>query len=181
LSFFGLAVSFGAKELVKDLINGILTLFEGNMAVGDIVCIGKNIGTVESMSLRAILLRHFTGELQTIPFSEASSLTNCSRDFNVAPILLTVTPEAKIAAIQESIDQAYRSMKSDADYSHYIRSKPSTVGVKSMTSTGIIVCSSISTIPDPRKNFLNEFNKRLFEELQTRNVPFAFVPNTSEQ
>jgi small-conductance mechanosensitive channel len=50
-SVLGLAISIGSQALVKDLINGVLTLFEGNMAVGDFIKIGTNEGYVESMNL----------------------------------------------------------------------------------------------------------------------------------
>ncbi len=174
-SVVGLAFSIGSQTLVKDLINGILTLFEGNVAVGDVVSVGTSIGTVESMSLRSLLLRHFTGELQTIPFSEVSMLINCSRDFAFAVIDFVVEPGASIPSIQTALNDTYESMKTDAVFSSYIQGDLTSIGIKSMKETGVLVSAKVPIHPDPRKSFLSEFNKRLYENLQAQHVPLAFL------
>ena len=174
-SVFGLAFSIGSQTLVKDLINGILTLVEGNVSVGDVVSIGKSIGTVESMSLRSLLLRHFTGELQTIPFSEVSMLINCSRDFSVAVIEFVVQPKASIDTIQVALNETYESMKNDKVFSPYIKGELGSIGIKAMKETGVLIASKVPILPDPGKSFLSEFNRRLYENLQKNGVPLAFL------
>ncbi len=174
-SVVGLAFSIGSQTLVKDLINGILTLFEGNVSVGDVVTVGNSVGTVESMSLRSLLLRHFTGELQTIPFSEISMLINCSRDFSVAVIEFVVEPVASMATIQIALNETYESMKEDVMFSSYIQGDLTPIGIKTMKETGVVISVKIPLHPDPRRNFVPEFNRRLFENLQKQHVPLAFL------
>ena len=69
----GLAISIGAQTLVKDIISGILTLFEGIVSVGETVQVNGSIGTIEGMSLRSIEFRHGNGTMQIIwcPFDTA--------------------------------------------------------------------------------------------------------------
>lgn len=175
-SVIGLAFSFGSQELVKDLINGVLTLFDGNISVGDFVKVGSSNGVVESISLRAIILRHATGELQTIPFSEAKSVINCSRDFNNAEFSVSVSPESNMDDVHHAFYSVYAALKSDAKLGARILGELSEIGVQSMTVSGIVVVSGLKILPDPEKEFAFEFNKRLFVELQKRKVAFAYNP-----
>lgn len=176
-SVVGLAFSFGSQELVKDLINGVLTLFDGNISVGDFVKVGSSNGIVESISLRAIVLRHATGELQTIPFSEAKSVINCSRNFNNAEFFVAISPESNMDDVHGAFSSVYEGLKNDKKFGSYILEELSDVGVQSMTVSGIVVLASLKIKPDPEKVFSFEFNKRLFIELQKRKVPFAYNPS----
>ena len=174
-SIVGVAFTIGSQALMKDLVNGILMLFEGNVAVGDVVMVGDRIGTVESLSLRVLLLRHFTGELQTIPLSEVASLINCSRDYSVAVVQFVVDPKALIPSIQGALTETYQMMKADHKYGHYISGELGTLGVKKMSEVGVTMSATIPIKPDPKKDFLSEFNRRFYERLQAHEVPLAYA------
>src|SRR5204862_2068844 len=67
----GLAIGFGSQALVKDVITGLFILIEDQIAVGDIVDVGKeHSGVVEAISVRTIRLRDQGGVVHTVPFSE---------------------------------------------------------------------------------------------------------------
>jgi small-conductance mechanosensitive channel len=172
-SVIGLAFSIGSQTLVKDLINGILTLFEGNIAVGDVVTIGKYTGTVESMSLRSISLRHFTGELQTISFSEVTSLINLSRDFSIASIVFVVSAKASLADVKDALDETFLTLKADTHFGSFIQGPMGAFGIKKIAETGIHMSTTVPIIPDPKKTFSAEFNKNLYANLHKRNVPLC--------
>ncbi len=79
----GLAVGFGSQALVKDVITGLFILMEDQIAVGDIVDIGKeHAGVVEAISIRTIRLRDLSGIVHTVPFSEVTSVKNLTKDFS---------------------------------------------------------------------------------------------------
>ena len=170
-SVVGLAFSIGSQTLVKDLINGVLTLLEGNIAVGEVITVGAYTGTVESMSLRSISLRHFTGELQTIPFSDVTTLMNCSRDFAIASILFVVDPKASVPIIQQALTETFEYMKKHLVYGPYIQGDLGPLGIKAILETGIYITASVPIKPDPKKGFIAEFNRELYENLQKHNVP----------
>lgn len=174
LGVVGIAFTIGSQTLMKDIVNGILMLFEGNVAVGDVVIIGTRTGTVESLSLRALLLRHFTGELQTIPLSEVTALINCSRDFSVANVQFVVDPKALIPDIEKACLETFSEMKKDTIFGAYITGDLGRLGIKQMSEIGVSMSLSIPTIPDPKKRFVAEFNKRLYQCLQSYNVPLAY-------
>ena len=174
-SVITLAVSLGSATLVKDIINGIMMLFEGNMAVGDVVIIGSHAGIVETISLRCVHLRHGTGELQTIPFSEVSDVINCTRDYNVADIRFIVDYQADLKVVDKALLAVYDLLKKDAKFKSYIMGDLNIYGISELNEKGATVHAGIKIIPDPKKLFLNEFNRLLLLELQNRQVPFPMT------
>ncbi|MCL5677060.1 MAG: mechanosensitive ion channel family protein [Firmicutes bacterium] len=75
----GLAIGFGAQNLVRDIISGFFILYEDQFAVGDYVRTGDHAGTVEDIGLRITRLRDFSGELHVIPNGKIEAVTNLSR------------------------------------------------------------------------------------------------------
>ena len=70
----GLALSFAAQSVIKDVINGFLILFEDQYAVGDVIAVGNVGGLVENINLRITQLRNSEGMLITIPNSQISTV-----------------------------------------------------------------------------------------------------------
>lgn len=179
-SVIGLAISIGSQTLVKDLINGIMTLFEGNMAVGDVVTIGNFKGIVESISLRCVHLRHSTGELQTLPFSEVNYVINHSRDYNVATIQFNVAYQTNLQSVQDALQSTYDQIKQNTAYSKYIQGDLKKIGISQLGEWGAKIQTSIQIIPDPSQNFLNEFYRLLLPELQKHKISLVTVPAVAD-
>ncbi|MGI6558916.1 MAG: mechanosensitive ion channel family protein [Limnochordia bacterium] len=72
----GLAVGFGAQNLVKDVITGFFILLEDHFGVGDYITAGGQSGVVEEVGLRVTKLRDFGGELHIIPNGSIDRVTN---------------------------------------------------------------------------------------------------------
>jgi small-conductance mechanosensitive channel len=175
---FSLAISIGAQTLVKDVISGILTLFEGIVAVGEIVELNGNIGNIESMSLRAIELRHSSGKLQIISFSEINSLINLSRDYSICKISIPVAHEADINSVETIFTNVYECMKNNPIWSDKIKSGIKFSGVDSITETAVYVEASIRTAPDPSDEIGNEFRKQLHMQMNIAKIPYPKYLNT---
>jgi len=77
----GIAIGFGAQSLVKDVISGVLLLFDDSIHVGDLVRIGQEEGIVEYIGVRLIKVRRFNGEVLMIPAGELRTFGNRSIDF----------------------------------------------------------------------------------------------------
>ncbi len=77
----GLAIGFGAQNLIRDVISGFFLLFEGLIQVGDVIAVGEHTGLVERISIRTTQIRKFSGELWTIPNGQLQVFGNFNRDF----------------------------------------------------------------------------------------------------
>ena len=80
----GVAISFGAQTLVKDVISGLFIWIEGSITVGDIVDINGLQGEVETIAIRTTSIRNYNGNVYTIPNGDIRSFTNMSRGFKRA-------------------------------------------------------------------------------------------------
>ncbi len=92
----GLAVGFGAQSLVKDVITGVFLLFEGLVAVEDVIEVDGHHGTVESIGLRVTRLRAFDGSLHVIPNGQLAAFTNRSRGWARVVVEVTLPREVPV-------------------------------------------------------------------------------------
>ncbi len=180
LGLLGIGIGMGSQALVKDIINGVLTLFDGNVAVGDYVKIGDSLGQIESMSLRAIVLRHTSGELQTIPFSEAVGVLNYSRKFNVIDPCITVTPDVDFEELIKAFHAVHADLKADPEYGPRILGDLTDIGIRSATIQGIVTVTNLMVTPDPEQEVTAQFRKRLLSECQKRNITLAYYQAPDE-
>ncbi|MFT7578318.1 MAG: small-conductance mechanosensitive channel, partial [Alphaproteobacteria bacterium] len=87
----GLAIGFGAQTLVRDILSGVFFLIDDAFRQGECIDVGDVKGTVESISLRSMQLRHHLGPLNTIPFGEIKNVKNFSRDWVIMKLPLRLT------------------------------------------------------------------------------------------
>jgi small-conductance mechanosensitive channel len=173
----GLAISIGAQTLVRDIISGILTLFEGIVSVGEIVELNGQVGTIEAMSLRAVEFRHTNGKMQVIAFSEINSLLNLSRDYSQCNIVLPVSHDANLLKVEEMHKDVFKSLMDDPQWKQYIIADTNIFGVSSITETSVYVNYLIRIIPDPYDLFGKEFRKRLHAQVRERKIPMPKILN----
>ncbi len=97
----GIAISFGAQTLIKDIISGMFIWMEGSITVGDIVTINDLSGVVESIAIRTTTVRDYNGNIYVIPNGDIRTLTNMSRDFKRAIVDIRCPYEADQGRIVE--------------------------------------------------------------------------------
>ncbi len=71
----GLAIGFGAQNLVRDFVTGVFMLLEDQYGVGDVVDLGEAIGEVESVGLRVTTVRDIDGTLWYVRNGEIARAT----------------------------------------------------------------------------------------------------------
>ena len=79
---FGLAISFGAQSLVKDVIAGFFFLVEDQFNVGDHVKIGSLEGDVHKLTLRLTILKDKEGKKIYIPNSQIKTIIRFPKEKN---------------------------------------------------------------------------------------------------
>ena len=111
----GIAISFGAQTLVKDIISGLFIWGEGNLKVGDLVGINDLSGTVEAMTVRTTTIRNWNGNLHVIPNGDIRTITNMSRGFKRAVVNIPCpydwVSEDLVAMIKEEMEIAGREIE----------------------------------------------------------------------
>lgn len=122
----GLAISFGAQNLVKDMVTGGFMIYEDQYKIGDYVKVAGVEGFVEHVSLRVTKIRSFSGEVYIVPNGQITIVTNLSRgDFNAA-IEVGVSYNTPLDKAIESMKKAGKAFAESVDY---VKAEPNVLGV----------------------------------------------------
>ncbi len=112
----GIAIGFGAQNLIRDIVAGFFLIFEGLVQVGDVIRVGEIIGDVERVNLRTTQVRRFSGELVTIPNGVIQQLGNMNRGFMRAIVQVGVAYEADLEramAVMHEAGEAWTAERPD--------------------------------------------------------------------
>lgn len=82
LGLAGLAVGFGAQNVVRDVINGVFILVENQYGKNDVVTIAGVTGLVEDINLRRTTLRDLDGTVHFVPHSQVEVASNWTKGFS---------------------------------------------------------------------------------------------------
>lgn len=162
----GIAISFGAKSLVEDIISGIFLMLEDSFVLGDDITVAGKTGTVEKIGLRTTTIRDYTGELHVIPNGEIRVVTN--RNKNVQRALITV-PIAYDADAQMAIDVLTKALKK-VDEDHAVIEEVNVWGITDFNSDGVVISCAAKTIPGEQWRVEREMRKIAIEELSRNKI-----------
>src|SRR5438045_5231227 len=110
----GLAIGFGAQNLVRDVISGFFLILEDQVRVGDLARINGVGGTVEQINLRTIVLRDIEGAVQVFPNGTITTLANLSKQYAYAIVDMRVAYAENIDRVIGTIRDVGTSMQQDA-------------------------------------------------------------------
>jgi small conductance mechanosensitive channel len=144
----GLAVGFGSQALVKDVITGLFILIEDQIAVGDIVDLGKeHAGVVEAISIRTIRLRDMSGVVHTVPFSEVTSVKNLTKDFAFVVARVAVSYQEDIDRVVEILRRVCDELAEDDELGPLILDRFDYLGVDSLNEFSVVLLLRVRTLP----------------------------------
>ena len=110
----GLAIGFGAQNLVRDVISGFFLILEDQVRIGDLARINGVTGIVEQINLRTIILRDGDGAVQVFPNGTITALANLSKQFAYAVVDVRVAYSENIDRVIGTIREVGASMERDA-------------------------------------------------------------------
>ncbi len=166
----GLALSFAAQSVIKDVINGFLILFEDQYAVGDVITVGDVGGLVENINLRITQLRNSEGMLITIPNSQISTVQNLSQGWSRVDLTIQIghstDSDHALRVLKQLADEMYRD--------HHWRSKllepPDILGIDAIDHVGISIRIWIKTQPLQQWVVAREFRRRLKKRMEEESL-----------
>lgn len=143
----GLAVSFGAQTLVKDIITGIFIQVENGMDTGDLVTIGSLTGTVERMSIRSVGIRMDSGAYYIIPWSSISTFANFVRGIGSVVANYDVDRREDTDRANDALKAAVADMMAQDDIRALVIGEPSFSGLVGLSNTAFTLRVSFTTLP----------------------------------
>lgn len=170
-SVAGVAIGFGAQNLVKDIISGFFILFEDQFAVGDYVTIDGMAGIVETLGLRITKIRDFSGDLHIIPNGSITKVTNKSRGNMRALVEFQIAYEEDIDNAINVIKNVNKEMKKEFKQ---IVEGPEVIGVTSLGDYGVTIRVIAKTLPMEQWNVEVELRKRIKNALDMSGIEIPY-------
>lgn len=143
----GLAISFGAQTLVKDIITGVFIQFENGMNTGDLVTIGPITGSVERMSIRSVGVRQDTGAYHIIPWSSITTFANFVRGIGSFVANYDVDRQEDVDKANRILREAVDELMEQDDIRRLVIGEPSFAGIVGLTNQAFTVRVSFTTQP----------------------------------
>jgi small conductance mechanosensitive channel len=171
----GVAVGFGAQNLVRDVIGGFYIVLEDQYVVGDTVQIADNIGRVEHVTLRRTVVRDARGALVTIANGDIRTVANLSRDWSQSFVDIGLAPEIALDKPMAALEDAAAAFRADASWSQALVDGPRVLGVQSYDRTASVIRLQVRTVPTRQDEVSRELRRRIQIEFQKQGIPLASV------
>lgn len=167
----GLAIGFGAQNLVRDVITGFFIIFEDQFSVGDYVRIGAAEGTVEEIGLRTTKVKAWTGELFIFPNGTITDVVNFSIHNSIAVVDVNISYESDITRVESLIMEFLDSLQ---DRYEQIIKPAELLGVQNLTTTEIVVRITAETLPMQHFAVARGMRRDLKDFLDQRGVEIPY-------
>jgi small conductance mechanosensitive channel len=170
----GLAVGFGAQNLVRDVISGFFIILEDQVRVGDIGRINGVSGVVEQINLRTIVLRDGEGAVQVFPNGTVTSLANLSKQFAYAVVDVRAGYRENLDRVFGILREVGATLQSDPAWSPLLLSPLEVLGVESIADGFATIRIRFKTQPLNQGKVANELRRRVMMTMAGRGVsPYA--------
>jgi small-conductance mechanosensitive channel len=157
----GVAVGFGAQNLIKDFLNGMFMILEDQYGVGDVIDAGEATGTVEAVGLRTTRLRDVAGTVWHIRNGEIVRIGNKSQGWARAVLDIAVAWDSDVSKVRAVMKAAADEMAAEEEWSDKITEEPEVWGVEELGSSGLVIRLAVKTAPLEQWKVARELRERV--------------------
>jgi small-conductance mechanosensitive channel len=174
----GLAIGFGAQNLVKDLVSGFFLILENQVRVGDVAIINGTGGLVEAISFRTIVLRDEAAVVHVFPNGSVTTLSNMTKDWSAYVISVSVAFKEDPDRVVDVMRRVAEEMYAEPSYRAVMLDAIEIFGVDNFTETAVIIKARLKTMPLQQFNIGREYRRRLKKAFEAAGIemPFAQRP-----
>jgi small conductance mechanosensitive channel len=148
VAVIGLAVAFGAQNLIKDYFYGFVILLENQYMLNDFVRIGGVHGQVERITLRMTVLRDSNGVVHFVPNGSITSVSNETHGWSRAVCDWTIRCEDDLESTLEWLHQVSLDLRDDSEVGQWILESPARPSLEGRNESGIQLRVTIKTAPN---------------------------------
>ena len=174
----GLAVGFGAQNLVRDLISGFFIILEDQIRLGDVAIINGTGGLVESITFRTIRLRDFSGVVHVFPNGTITTLSNMTKEWSAFVLDMGVAYKEETDRVVEVMRQVGEELQRDPSFRDKFISPIEIIGVDNFADSAVVIRIRIKTLPLEQWNVGREYRRRLKQAFDAQGIEIPFPHRT---
>lgn len=174
----GLAISFGAQSLVKDLLSGLFILFENQFGVGDVIRVGDVGGMVEKMTLRIVVLRDIHGVVHIVPNGELTRVSNLTRTWSRAVLEIAVAYKEDVDRVMSVMREVGAEMAADDEWQPLLVGEITVPGIESFGDSSVNIRIMAKTVPLKQWDVARELRRRLKHRFDAEGIEIPFPHRT---
>lgn len=174
----GLAVGFGAQNLVRDVISGFFFILENQVRVGDVAVVNGTGGLVEKVNFRTLVLRDLGGVVHVFPNGTVTTLSNMTNDWSAYIFEIGVAYKENTDQVIAVMKKVGEELKQDPENGPYMLDVPEIFGVDKFDNSAVIVKGRIKTKPIRQWQVGREYLRRIKLAFDENNIEIPFPHQT---
>jgi len=170
----GIAIGFGAQELIQDFVSGVFIILENQYRVGDVVEFEGTSGTVTDITIRSTVLRDLDGNVHHFPNGMVRHTVNKTMEFSKINLDIGISYEDDIEKVEKIVNAVGSELAKDEVWSKDIQEAPRFLRVNDFGDSSVEVKIVGKTNPARQWAVTGELRKRLKQAFDKEGVEIPF-------
>ncbi|HET97504.1 MAG TPA: mechanosensitive ion channel family protein [Desulfurivibrio alkaliphilus] len=174
----GLALGFGAQNLVRDVIAGFFFILENQVRVGDVAVVNGTGGLVERVNFRTLVLRDLGGVVHIFPNGTITTLSNMTNDWSAYIFDIGVAYKENTDQVMAVMKKVGQDMKADPELGPLMLEEPEIFGVDKFGDSSVVIKGRIKTKPIRQWGVGREYLRRVKLAFDQNGIEIPFPHRT---
>jgi len=174
----GVAVGFGAQNIIKDVLGGLFLMMENQIRINDVAIINGKGGLVEEINLRTTVLRAEDGAVHIFPNGGIQSLANLTREYSYYVFSISVAYKEDTDRVITVLKELGEQLMADDRYRSAILSPLEIMGVDQLGDFAVVVKARFKTLPSQQWLVGREMNARIKKRFAEAQIGLPFPTQT---
>ena len=170
----GVAVGFGAQEMVRDYIAGFFIILENQIRTGDVAIIDGTWGLVEKVEFRTITLRDLSGVVHTIQNGKINVMSNMTKDWSAMVFDIGVAYKEDLQVVKDLMKKVGDEIQNDSKFKDKILEPIEIFGLDEFADSAIVIKARLKTKPSEQWAVGREYRERLKYAFDQNNIEIPF-------
>ena len=178
VGIIGLAVGFGAQNLVRDVISGVFMILENQVRIGDVAVVNGTGGLVEAINFRTLTLRDLGGVVHVFPNGTITTLSNRTKGWSAYILDIGVAYKEDTDRVVEVMKEVGEGLQRDSLYGPNMLEPIEIFGVDQFADSAVVIKARLKTVPIQQWFVGREYRRRLKKAFDAENIEIPFPHRT---
>lgn len=170
----GLAVGFGAQNLVRDVISGFFMILENQVRIGDVAVVNGTGGLVEQINFRTLVLRDLSGVVHIFPNGTITTLANLTKQWSAYVFDIGVAYKEDTDRVVEILKQVGAELRTDEYFGPLMVDDVEVFGVDRFADSAVMIKGRLRTLPIKQWEVGRQFLRRVKQAFDREGVEIPF-------